>query len=176
MAEVANVNDLLAGHVTLEVECLDRVYLNAYVPNLQVGGQVVTFLCGHRGAKLASPAAFNKIGLAFRDAVLEYAEANNIPLVRFAKGDRKIEVMRPYFANATGPSVVAIGVAQEFQSVFTGHDRNANQPGLPSFSFVKADRRVTTFYLHLRRRVRAGLHQVVHVLPGAPRGAITTVR
>src|SRR5215210_1917451 len=133
----------------LEVECLDRVYLNAYVPNLQVGGQVVTFLCGHRGAKLASPAAFNKMGLAFRDAVLDYAEANNIPLVRFAKGDRKIDVMRPYFANATGPSVVAIGIAQEFQSVFTGHDRNANQPGLPSFSFVKSDRRVTTFYFYI---------------------------
>jgi len=29
--------------VTLEVECLDRIYLNAYVPNLQVGGQVVRF-------------------------------------------------------------------------------------------------------------------------------------
>jgi hypothetical protein len=31
VAEVVNINDLLAGHVTLEVECLDRVYLNAYV-------------------------------------------------------------------------------------------------------------------------------------------------
>ena len=31
------VNDILAGHVTLDVECLDRIYLNGYVPNLQVG-------------------------------------------------------------------------------------------------------------------------------------------
>lgn len=38
------VNDILAGHVTLDVECLDRIYLNGYVPNLQVGGQVVQFL------------------------------------------------------------------------------------------------------------------------------------
>jgi hypothetical protein len=65
VAEVTNVNDLLADHVTLEIECLDRVYLNAYVPNLQVSGQVVTFLCEHRGAKVPSPALFNKIGLAF---------------------------------------------------------------------------------------------------------------
>jgi hypothetical protein len=38
------VNDLLDGHVALDIECMDRLYLNAYVPNLQVGGQIVTFL------------------------------------------------------------------------------------------------------------------------------------
>jgi len=27
---------------TLDLECLDRIYLNTYVPNLQVGGQVVS--------------------------------------------------------------------------------------------------------------------------------------
>ena len=44
MAAVVNVNDLLDGHVSLDLECLDRIYLNAYVPNLQVSGQVITFL------------------------------------------------------------------------------------------------------------------------------------
>ena len=101
MADVANVNDLLAGHVTLEVECLDRVYLNGYVPTLQVSGQVVTFLCDHHGANVPSPALFNNIGLAFRKAVLEFAEGNDIPLIRFAKGDRKIDVVRP---TSTRPS------------------------------------------------------------------------
>lgn len=37
-----NVNDVLDGQVVLDLECLDRIYLNGYVPNLQVGGQVVT--------------------------------------------------------------------------------------------------------------------------------------
>ena len=32
------VNDVLDGYVALDLECLDRIYLNAYVPNLQVGG------------------------------------------------------------------------------------------------------------------------------------------
>jgi hypothetical protein len=86
VAEVANVNDLLADHVTLEGECLDRLYLSGYVPNLQVSGQVVTFLCEHRGAKIPSPALFNKIGLAFRKAVLEFAEVNDVPLIRFTVG------------------------------------------------------------------------------------------
>jgi hypothetical protein len=45
----ATISQVLDGHVTLEVECLDRIDLNAYVPALQVGGQVVTFLVEHRG-------------------------------------------------------------------------------------------------------------------------------
>jgi hypothetical protein len=28
------VNEVLDGHVVLDLECLDRIYLNAYVPNL----------------------------------------------------------------------------------------------------------------------------------------------
>jgi hypothetical protein len=38
MATTVTVNDMLDGHVVLDLECLDRIYLNAYVPNLQVGG------------------------------------------------------------------------------------------------------------------------------------------
>ena len=46
------VNDVPDGHVALDVECLDRIYLNGYVPNLQVGGQVVNFLTC-RGFKIS---------------------------------------------------------------------------------------------------------------------------
>jgi len=55
------VNDMLEGHVGLDVECLDRVYLNLYVPNLQVPGQVVLFL-RHLGFPIPSPAVVEKIG------------------------------------------------------------------------------------------------------------------
>ena len=44
MARVITVNDVLDGHVVLDVECLDRIYLNAYVPILQTSSQVVAFL------------------------------------------------------------------------------------------------------------------------------------
>jgi hypothetical protein len=56
MASVANINDVLEGHVALEIECVDRLHLNAYVPNLQVGGQVVRFLRDHLGNQIPSPA------------------------------------------------------------------------------------------------------------------------
>jgi hypothetical protein len=37
------VNAVLDGHVTLNIECLDRIYLNAYVPILQTSSLVVAF-------------------------------------------------------------------------------------------------------------------------------------
>jgi hypothetical protein len=151
-AAVCNVNDVLDGHVTLDVECLDRVYLNAYVPNLQVAGQVVVFLTQHLGNPIPSPALFTKIGNAFRAAVERFAAEREIPVVRFAKDARKQEVMRPYLEAATEPGVVAVGVAQEFQSVFSGYDRAAGKPGPPSFTFAKADRRVTVYYFYVLDR------------------------
>ena len=151
MAERVTVNDVLDGHVVLDVECLDRIYLNAYVPTLQVGGQVVSFLTRHLGNPIPSPAIFEKIGTAFRKAVGRFADDEHIPVVRFTKTDRKAEVMGPYLAAqaATGRSgVAAIGVAQEFASVFTATPREAPN-GIPWFCFAKAQRRVSCYYFYL---------------------------
>jgi hypothetical protein len=95
VAGVCNVNDVLDGHVSLDLECLDRIYLNAYVPNLQVGGQVVGFLTQHLGNPIPSPASFAKLGTAFRAAVERFAASHQIPVIRFAKDARKADVMRP---------------------------------------------------------------------------------
>ena len=122
-ARVVTVNEVLGGHVALDIECLDRVYLNAYVPVLQSSGQVVAFMTQHLGMPIPSPALFDKIGQRFRRAVASFAEANDIPWVRFAKDDRKAEVMRavPEAGRRLpgGRGVAAIGVAQEFQRVWT---------------------------------------------------------
>src|SRR5215218_3154602 len=150
-AAVVTVNDLLDGHVALDIECLDRIYLNGYVPNLQVGGQVVSFMTQHLGYPIPSRAILEKIGTRFRRDVTRFAAGNRIPVVRFNNTDRKLEVMRRYItAQArTGRSgVAAIGVAQEFQSVFASHQRRGPN-NIPWFSFTKADRRVTCFYFYL---------------------------
>jgi hypothetical protein len=151
MAETVTVNDLLDAHVTLDLECLDRIYLNGYVPALQVGGQVVSFMTQHLGYPIPSPAILEKIGTGFRRAVSAFAGAEHIPVVRFSKTDRKIDVMRRHLAaqEATGRSgVAAIGVAQEFQNVFAA-SRRQGANGIPWFCFTKADRRVTCFYFYL---------------------------
>ena len=64
---------------------------------------------------------FDKIGQRFRRAVATFAEASDIPWVKFAKDDRKAEVMAPYRKRAAAggrSQVAAIGVAQEFQRVW----------------------------------------------------------
>src|ERR1700716_3256879 len=109
MACPVTINDMLDGHVGLDLDCPDRVYFNVYVPNLQVGGQVVTFLTRHLGNPIPSPAVFDKIGTVFRKSVARFAQDNHIPVVRFAKTDRKIEIMQPYLKAqaATGRSGLA---------------------------------------------------------------------
>jgi hypothetical protein len=152
MSHVVTVPELLDGHTVLDIECLDRIYLNGYVPLLQVGGQVVTFLRDHLGMPVASPAVFEKIGTRFRQAVARFAEMNDIPVVKFKRGTRKIDVMRPLLVRAAGagrPQVVAIGWAQEFQLVWDARKRDTDPSRSPQFSFAKAERRVTCYYFYV---------------------------
>jgi hypothetical protein len=44
-ARVVTVNDVLEGHVALDIQCLDRIYLNAYVPTLQTSAEVYLTKC-----------------------------------------------------------------------------------------------------------------------------------
>ncbi len=46
---MTTVAELLEGHVTLEVECVDRLYLNGYVPALATGPGMTGFLREHLG-------------------------------------------------------------------------------------------------------------------------------
>ena len=56
------VNDVLDGHVALDLHCLDRLYLHGYLGQLQVGGQVIQFL-SHRGYPVPSPACLRRSGM-----------------------------------------------------------------------------------------------------------------
>ncbi len=122
----------------------------------------------HLGCPIPSPAIMEKIGTAFRRAVSAFAEAEHIPVVRFGKADRKIDVMHRHVAAqaATGRSgVAAIGVAQEYQNVFTAAARRGRN-GVPWFSFTKADRRVTCFYFYLwDAGFGPGVHQGLRLFP-----------
>jgi len=145
------INDVLEGHVALDLQCLDRLYLHGYLAQLQVGGQVIQFL-SHRGYPVPSPACLQQIGDAFRRRVASFAEANHIPVVTLKAADRNIEVMQPYLDKAavTGRSqVAAVGVAQEVQRVLIARQRPTDPGKCPQFSFDKKDRRVTVYYFYL---------------------------
>ncbi len=42
-----SVTEILRDHVTLEVESIDRMYLNLYVPRLQYEGGIASFFRYH---------------------------------------------------------------------------------------------------------------------------------
>jgi len=152
MSHVVTVPELLDGHTVLDIGCLDRIYLNGYVPTLQVGGQVFTFLHDHRGMPVASPAVFSQISGRFRQAVDRFAQMNDIPVVKFRKGVRKLDVMQRYLraaARADRPGVAAIGRAEEFQLVWDARRRDTDPSRPPQFFFVKAERRVTCYYFYV---------------------------
>jgi hypothetical protein len=165
-ANVVTVNDVLDGRKLLEIDCVDRVYLTLSVPTLVVGGQVVNFLTVHERNPIPSPALLERRGQAFRRAVASFAEANGIPVLNFAgKRDksrpgvladsqwpeRKIDKVMPLMrkAAATGRSqVVAIGVAQEYQRVFTA-TKDQTPTGAVWFSYNRTERRVTCYYFYV---------------------------
>jgi hypothetical protein len=150
MADYAN---LLRDHVTLKCRSVDRIFLQAYVPNLQTVGQVCTFLRWRRGFKIPSSAAFGKIGEAYVKEVHRFAEKHGIPLLQFKKDDNKEEIARPLLEKAAQEGrdgVVMIGVAQEKASVWRswkakGHEHRAH----PHMEWGRQMAYVNHFYFYL---------------------------
>ena len=77
--------DVVAGHVRLDISCLDRVYLNGYVARLRTAGGVVWFFHEHRGKPIVPPALFEPIGAKFRRDIRDWAQASGIPLIRASR-------------------------------------------------------------------------------------------
>jgi hypothetical protein len=57
MTLARSVCEILDDHVTLEIECIDRLYLGLYVPVLQDPRGVAWFWKSHRGHDFASSSA-----------------------------------------------------------------------------------------------------------------------
>jgi hypothetical protein len=157
MGTVTNINDVLDGHVALEVDCIDRLYLNAYVPNLQVGGQVERFCKQHLKQPIASPTVIERIGNRFRRDVAAFAKANGVAVLQLKKpdrsrwDDRKLDHVRPYFDAAAAAErfgVVAIVAAQEFQWVFSASKKTGMTNGV-WFDWFKTERRVGIYYFYI---------------------------
>ena len=122
MSTLPNVRDLLEGHITLELDSIDRLYLNGYVPQLQHGPGLVGFLCQHRGQPIASPALLGQITGKFVAEVKSFAAQQAIPLFHFERKESKD--LRGHQMRRERPvhdAVVFIGIAQEKAHVFSAH-------------------------------------------------------
>ncbi len=158
MVNVANINEVLDGHVALEIECVDRLLLNVYVPGLQVPGQVVRFMTGHLGQPIPSPVLFAKIGNRFRAEVRRFVDAHEIPVLRLGTpdrsrwDDRKVDHVQPPLERAEREGrfgVVALVACEEIQWVWSARNR-ARKPGATWLEFFKERRRVGAYYFYIR--------------------------
>jgi hypothetical protein len=114
--------EILREHVTLEVESIDRMYLNVYVPSLQREAQVSWFLKQQRKCPVASSAAMAPISYAFVEAIEAYAQTHGVPILTFEKGQRKDDLVAPYVEQAAGrEGIVLIGKAQEKTTTYRTH-------------------------------------------------------
>ena len=122
-----NVAEIIRSHVVLEVESIDRMYLNGYVPSLQTEGGFVHFVRNYLGYRIASTAVIAPMSEAFVRAIEGFAKAQQLDVVAFKKGQRKDDVAKAYLARCTfTEGVLFIGKAQEKAQVFrTTHKKDA---------------------------------------------------
>ena len=116
-----SIPELLNGLVTLEVEYLDRLYLNGYIGPLATSGGLVTFLREQLGKPIPSPVVLGQVTEKFREAVKAMAEQHQIPLRQFDHQERKDDVANQIRRQrGVKDGIVFIGVAQEKAQAFQG--------------------------------------------------------
>lgn len=149
VSQSTSVATILREHVTLEVESIDRLYLNVYVPLLQRATGVVGFFRHHRGATFASSALMEPISTAFVAAMERYARTQGVPLLTFAKGQRKDDVAAEHLAGfQEREGVLFIGKAQEKAHVFRTEKRHNPQTGQPYPWIVPSTALVNHYYIY----------------------------
>jgi hypothetical protein len=119
-----DVAEILQDHVTFELEAIDRLYLNAYVPSLQTGAGFVYFLKTQLGVRVPSTVMVAPMSERFVDAIERFVHTEGVDLVTFEKGQRKDDVAQQYLASFKGEEgVLFVGKAQEKASVFRTEKR-----------------------------------------------------
>ena len=122
--------EVLSGHVTLEVRCIDRVLLTFRQPRLQYGQGIHGFFCYHRGNQFASSALMMPMTERFAADIRHYVDTRRLDLVRFAKGQSKDQVAREYLAGRSGgDQILFVGVAQEKTRIWRTSQRRDQVTG-----------------------------------------------
>ena len=120
-----NAGEALAEHTTLELECIDRMYLNIYVPVLQTGAGAAHFFRKVRGNPVPSSALMEPMTRAFVRSIERFAGREGVDLVRFERFERKDDRTKEYLREFAGTEgVLYIGKAQEKARVLRTERRN----------------------------------------------------
>jgi predicted DNA-binding transcriptional regulator AlpA len=169
-----NVATILKDHVTLEVEAIDRMYLNVCVPHLQWEQGIVGFFRKHLGQPTASSALMAPRTRDFVAALERFVKAHSIPLVQFRKHQRKDDIMADRLKHFQQPEgIVFLGKAQEKTPVFPTEKRRNPQPPAepPTGDLVTLKDAAQSLGLAastLHRWINDGFIAGEQITPGAP--------
>jgi hypothetical protein len=149
MSVPTNVAEILKQHVTLELESIDRMYCNLYIPQLQYEGGVLRFFHQQRGQPFASSALMAPISTAFVAALGRFAAERHVPLLTFPHGARKDDIALEHRARFAGEEgVLFIGKAQEKTRVFRTERRYNPVTGAPYPWIVPGSAMVNQYYVY----------------------------
>jgi len=144
-----SVAEILDQHITLELESIDRMYLNLYVPQLQHENGAARFFRFHRGQPFVSSALMATISRAFTAAVDAFIRQHQIPVVRFVKGQRKDDVALEHLARFHGEEgILFVGIAQEKCTVFRTQKRRNPITGKSYPWIVRGSVLVNCYYFY----------------------------
>ena len=149
MKVARSVSEILSQHTTLALECVDRLYLNVYVPVLQRAAGAAYFFRKMRGAAVPSSVLMAPITQRFVNAIKGYAERNGIDVVSFRRGERKDDPTQEYLRNwSGGEGVLYIGKAQEKARVLRTERRHDPATGATYAWLVSSTAMVNHFYFY----------------------------
>jgi hypothetical protein len=151
---MANLFTILPDHVSLTNTCIDRLYINGYLPSLQTSGQLCYYLGEHLGNPIPSPALLTPLRDRFRRDLASFTKSGDIPVVPFERkrkdGKRKDDVAAEYRSRFREPEgVVFVGVAQERASSFKADKRSGPQGGI-WFDFSRQPVYVNHYYFYVQ--------------------------
>ena len=143
-----SVAEILDDHVTFELDAIDRMYLNAYVPSLQTGGGLVYFLKSQLGVRVPSTVMVAPMSERFVKALERFVATQGIDLVTFKKGERKDDIAQEYLAKFEGEEgVLFVGKAQEKANVFRTEKRRDARGTYPWI--IRSTAMVNHYYVYI---------------------------
>ena len=143
------VAEVLSKHVVLEVESIDRMYLNVIVGRLQILEGALRFIRQQRKAQVLSTNAVEPMTRAFVEGIEQFVRENQIPLITFEKGQRKDEVaarLRAKYPPREG--VIFVGKAQERCTVYRTEKRHNPKKNTSYAWIVKSTALVNHYYFY----------------------------
>ena len=149
MTMARSVAEALASHTTLQLECIDRMCLNVYVPMLQSGAGTAHFFREVRGNPVPSSALMAPMTRRFVAAIGRFARDGDIDVVKFKRFERKDDRTQAYLRRFQGAEgVLYIGKAQEKARVVRTERRHHPELG-PYPWLVSSTAMVNHYYFYV---------------------------